>query len=192
VTAPAPPPSRARFVVRELRWSDFDAIRETFFRFFDERTVDRELGLTLFRTPPSLSDEVTWFSGLYRRVLAGDAIVAVAERDGVAVGHCTIGRAAPTEDSEGSHVGVLGIVVDRDHRGQGIGRALLTSALGQCAGKFELVRLSVFAVNRRARRLYEEFGFVYVGTIPRAIHRGDRYFDEELMVKDLGRGDTNR
>jgi RimJ/RimL family protein N-acetyltransferase len=192
VTARAPTPSEAKFVIRELRWSDFDPVRETFYRLFEERTADPEIGITLFRTRPSYSDEVTWFTSLYRKVLAGDAIVAVAELGGQAVGHCTIGRAGPTEDSEGSHVGELGILVDRDHRGSGIGRALLANALGQCAGKFELVRLSVFAVNRRARRLYEEFGFVYVGTIPRAIHRGDRYLDEDLMVKDLGRADTNR
>ena len=47
---------------------------------------------------------------------------------------------------------------------------------------FEVVRLSVFATNPRAQRLYSRFGFVPVGRIPRAIRRGTEYIDEEEMV----------
>ncbi len=115
---PATPPRP--FVVRELRWSDFDAIRETFYLLFEERTVQRDIGITLFRKRPSYEDEVAWFTNLYRHVLAGDTIVAVAERDGLVVGHCTIRRVGPSDDSETSHVGELGILVHRDHRGPGL------------------------------------------------------------------------
>jgi len=52
------------------------------------------------------------------------------------------------------------------------------------------VRLSVFANNVRAKRLYTEFGFRDVGRQPRAIRRGDSYIDEDLMALDLGAGRT--
>jgi len=91
-----------------------------------------------------------------------------------------------TPDAEDGHVGVLGILVERDHRGRGVGRALLEEAIARSRGRFELLRLSVNADNPRARRLYERFGFRKVGSIPRSHRRYGTYVDEELMVLRLG------
>jgi len=179
------PRSPDEVVVRELRWTDFDPIRETYYRLYDERERNPDLGITLFAHRPSYADEVNWFSTLYRSVLNGDAVVAVAERSAGFAGHCTVRRVGPSPESETAHVGELGILVDEAHRGQGVGRALLDRVLRDCGERFEVVRLSVFATNHRARRLYESFGFVRVGTLPGVIRRGDRYLDEDLMVKSL-------
>ncbi len=46
---------------------------------------------------------------------------------------------------------------------------------------------TVFADNERAKALYRKMGFVTVGRVPKAVHRGGRYFDEEIMHLDLGR-----
>jgi len=180
------------FEIRELRWSDFDGLRETYFSLYEERATGYPIGIGLFRDRPSYADEVRWFSGVYQHVLAGDSVAAIADVGGRAVGSCFVNRHGPTEASEGGHVGELGILVDRLHRGSGIGTELLRDALRQCRGKFEIVRLSVFATNPGARRLYERFGFVPCGRIPKAIRRGNEYVDEDLMVLDLGRLDANR
>jgi len=179
-----PGPGR-RLTVRELRWTDFDPIREIYWLLYDEREAHSDVGIHLFDTRPDYADEVTWFANLFRSVAAGDAVVAVGEEDGVVIGHCTVRRFGPGPRSETSHMGELGILVHRDHRGRGIGRALLADVLRQCDGRFDSVRLSVFSTNRRARKLYEEFGFVHVGTVPRVFRRGDRYIDEEIMVRPL-------
>jgi RimJ/RimL family protein N-acetyltransferase len=192
VTSSATERPSADPVVRELRWSDFDGLREAYYLLYEERLVHPEIGITLFGTQPSHADEVAWFSDLYRRVESGAAVVVVAEQDGRVIGNCTVGRVGPTDDFEGGHVGVLGILVHRDHRSRGVGSALLARALEQCRGRFELVRLTVFSVNVRAHRLYERFGFVDVGTLPAAVRRGDRYFDEQLMVLDLREPNANR
>jgi RimJ/RimL family protein N-acetyltransferase len=178
--------------IRDLRWSDFDDLRDTYFLLYEERTAQPDIGIGLFETQPTYENEVAWFANQYRQVLLGNAVVAIAERDGRAIGTCTVRRVGPSAESETGHVGELGIVVHRDHRGTGAGTALLKHALEQCRGKFEVVRLSVFSVNVRARRLYERFGFVPIGTIPRAIRRNGQYFDEDFMVLDLGRADVNR
>ncbi len=175
----------APFTLRELRWSDLESLRETYYLLYDERETNPEIGITLFATRPSPADEVAWFAQLYRAVLAGDAVCVVADVDGRSVGSCTVRRAAPTAESEGAHVAELGILVHRDYRGHGVGRALLARALRECEGRFETVFLRVFSVNVRARRLYEEFGFVRTGTLPREIRRGNRYFDAEIMFKHL-------
>lgn len=187
--APGPPvpsvPPHGDLSVRDLRWNDFDDLRETYYRLYDERAEGEAIGITLFSERPSLEDEAEWFSRLFRDVVSGRTIVSVAEVDGQAVGTCTIGPAGPSSLSEVAHVGVLGILVRRGHRGQGAGTALLTHALGRCPGRFELVRLSVFADNVRAQRLYARFGFAPVGRLPAAIRRGGHYFDEVVMVRDF-------
>jgi L-amino acid N-acyltransferase YncA len=188
--APAAPNGRVE--TRELRWNDFDAIRETFYLLFEERTTQPDIGITLPDHPPSLEDEATWFTSLYRRVAQGEAIVVVGEHNGQVVGHVTVSRVATSAQHEAAHVGELGIVVHRDHRGAGVGDALMREAIRQSRAKFELVRLSVFSVNARARRLYERHGFVYVGTRPAAVKRGSTYYDEDLMVVDLRSPGANR
>ncbi len=172
-------------LVRELRWSDFDNLREGYYRLYDERAAGEPIGITLFGTRPTYADEVAWFSRLYQGVLAGESVCRVAEVDGHAVGNCVVERLGATPDFETAHVGNLGILVHAPYRGQGVGTALLKETLDACRGTFELVRLSVFSVNVRAIELYRRFGFVPYGRQPAAIRRGDRYFDEDLMILDL-------
>jgi RimJ/RimL family protein N-acetyltransferase len=180
---PAPPSSPV--TVRELRWTDFDPLREMYYLLYEERERNPEIGISLFETRPSYEDEVRWFSGLYDRALRGDAIVRVAEIDGGVVGNCVIGREGPSRTSELGHMGVLGILVHRDFRGRGAGDALLSACLGACSGTFDVVVLSVFVANPRARALYERHGFVVYGRVPGAVLRGGRYLDEDQMVLDL-------
>ena len=184
--SPSPPEVPRPLIVRAVRWTDFDDLRETYYRLYEERDRGAPVGITLFRERPSLLDEIDWFSSLYARALRGDDVWSVAERDGHVVGNCHIGRVGPSPLSEQAHVGVLGILVHEAHRGTGVGAALLTHALAEARGRFELVRLSVFTINQDAKRLYARFGFVDSGHVPRAVKRGHAYFDEDEMVLDLG------
>ncbi len=173
--------------VRELQWGDFEEIVRTYYRLYDERDAGELHGITLSASKPSLADEVSWFASLFRQVLAGEAIVSVAEVGGRAVGHCSIRRVGRTVDSENAHVGELGIVVDRDHRGRGVGSALLRDALRRARRNFSVVRLWVFGSNTGAKRLYVRFGFRPAGVVPRAIRRGREEIDDELMFVPLDR-----
>jgi RimJ/RimL family protein N-acetyltransferase len=176
----------SRFVVtRELRWNDFDPLREMYYLLYDERETNPLIGIHLFAERPSYADEVRWFSGLYLRVLSGDSVVRIAELEGEVVGSCVVNRDGPTPTSETGHTGTLGIMVHRDFRGRGAGRALMASVLDGCRGKFDFVQLSVSVENPRARKLYEEFGFAPFGRRPAAGRRGDRYLDSDLMQLDL-------
>ena len=178
-------PERTPPTVRDLRWSDADPFIDMYWGLYEERRDGQPIGITLFAERPSRSDEVAWFASLYRKALDGESIVVVAECDGRPAGHCEIWPVRPGPTSETSHVGELGIVVDRPFRGRGCGTALLRAALARARGKFEVVRLSVFATNARAQRLYERFGFATVGRFPAAIRRGGEYIDEVLMFVDL-------
>lgn len=172
-------------VIRELRWSDAEPFFDLYWELYDERDEGLPIGITLYRDRPGRADEVAWFSNLYQRVLNGEWVSVVAEIDGRPVGHCEIWPVHPGPPSENSHVGELGIVVDRRHRGMGCGGALIARALELARGRFEIVRLSAFATNTRAQALYARLGFVMIGRVPATHRRGDQYIDEVLMVLDL-------
>ena len=116
---------------------------------------------------------------MYVKVLDGDMIVQVAEEDGAAVDLCSITRQRP--GSELDHTGVLGIAIKKAYRGRGVGRALMESTLKRCKGTFEQVILEVFESNVRAQSLYKKMGFKGYGKIPKAIKRGERYINVNLM-----------
>ncbi len=176
-------------LVREVKWTDFDDLVDSYYRLYDERAAGNvELGIPLFPQRPDRATEIDWFSGLYKKILSGDTVGRVAEADGRAVGACFVSRSIPSAGHETGHVGVLGILVREEYRGQGAGTALLEATIDACRGVFDLVKLTVFSVNTRAEALYRRFGFVRVGHVPAAIRRGDRYLDEEVMVLDLRPG----
>jgi len=86
------------------------------------------------------------------------------------------------------HKGLIwGVYVAPEARGQGGGRALLdaTIACARTLPDLAQIHLTVVATNLAARRLYESLGFTVYGTEPRALHVGDTYLDESLMVLRL-------
>ena len=75
----------------------------------------------------------------------------------------------------------LGIGIERDYRGRGLGRRLMNQALDFARNSPSLhwVDLKVFAHNTRAIDLYTRLGFVEVGRVP------DRFRIEGLAVDDV-------
>jgi RimJ/RimL family protein N-acetyltransferase len=171
-----------RINIRPARREDVDDLRRIYLRLYDERDAGARVGITLFNSRPSPEDENVWYERQLQRAASGELIYLVAEVDGHAVGSCAIGRVGPTETSEEAHVGELGILVSEEMRGQGVGSALLERSIADARAKFEVLFLSVFSNNVRARRLYERFGFSVCGHLPRVVKRGGEYFDEERMV----------
>lgn len=94
-------------------------------------------------------------------VRAAKGVHLVALVDGAIVGWCDI---TPITFEGMSHVGRLGMGVHADFRGQGIGKALLRTALTKAFGQgLERVELEVFRSNVAAVRLYQAHGFVQEG-----------------------------
>jgi ribosomal protein S18 acetylase RimI-like enzyme len=172
-------------LVRDVRWSDFEDLKAIYYHLYDERAAGEPIGIHLFGERPTEGDEVDWFARTFRGALEGQSITVVAEVDGRPVGACTIGRKGPRPDSEIGHVGILGILIDHRYRGRGIGRALMVAAIEKARGMFEIIQLSLFADNHRARALYRKLGFVPFGVLPAGHKRSGKYIDEEYMFLDL-------
>jgi len=87
-------------------------------------------------------------------------------------------------DMRGPFAGYIQTVcVDAPHRSHGIGRALIRVAEERALRDSPNVFLCVSTTNDRARRLYEELGYVRIGEIPDYLAQGHT---EILMRKSSG------
>ncbi len=109
------------------------------------------------------------------------AAVFVAERDDGAL----VGRLSVARDSHpaSAHVADLGLMVAKDARRQGVGRALLQVAVdwARRSGVRKL-ELHVFPWNEAALALYESFGFEREGYRRGHYHRAGEDVDAILMA----------
>jgi len=131
--------------------------------------------LALLESPPEADTRK-----YVRDSIAGGAPHFVALADGKVVGWCDV---AVRPRSTQRHSGVLGIGVIRDHRGKGIGRALMQAALtGARASGMRRIELTVRVDNEPAKRLYESFGFVTEGLCKRHMCIDGQFVDSWLMA----------
>jgi ribosomal protein S18 acetylase RimI-like enzyme len=80
------------------------------------------------------------------------------------------------------------LFVAPEWRRHSIGRALMAEVIARARRLEELeqVRLDVVTTNMAAIALYRSLGFVIYGTDPRTLKLDERYWDEHLMLLDLG------
>jgi len=84
------------------------------------------------------------------------------------------------------HRGILGIIIAKEYREVGIGRALMERLIRWATEHpvIEKVCLAVLADNTRAINLYKSLGFVEEGRRPREVRFSkDRYVDDILMYR---------
>ena len=107
----------------------------------------------------SVGDERRYLKALRRYP---NAAVLVAERtDGELVGRMSLAR---DTHPASAHVADLGVMVAKDARGHGVGRALLAAAVEWARGSgIRKLELHVFPWNEPAIKLYERFGFEQEG-----------------------------
>lgn len=88
----------------------------------------------------------------------------------VMVGGAIAGMVAVEEEPE--FLWLVKLYLEPDHRGHGLGSALLEQVLRQASSSGRRVRLRVLRVNTRARQLYERHGFQVIQASP------ERFFME--------------
>nr|HAT8714957.1 GNAT family N-acetyltransferase [Legionella jordanis] len=104
----------------------------------------------------------------------------VALYEGQLIGWCDI---SPLDRPVFAHIGSLGIGVIAAHRGKGVGRALMSAALQKARQKgLTRIELTVREHNKRAIKLYQEFGFVTEGIHKNAVCINGRYENHIFMA----------
>ncbi len=87
-----------------------------------------------------------------------------------------------------SHVAeVSSLIIRKDYRRMGLGKRLMTEVIAtakkELKRKPKILRLSVFAVNEPAIKLYTKFGFNAVASIPKQLQYKKKMVDETIMIK---------
>jgi RimJ/RimL family protein N-acetyltransferase len=139
-------------------------------------SVARELKyLAFLEAPPPAEVRKFVLSNIAERVPQ-----FVALDDDRVVGWCDV---LPKPRPALRHSGVLGMGVISEHRGRGIGRALLDATLQTAkASGISRIELTVRVDNERAKRLYERFGFVIEGLCRRHMRVDGEFKDSWLMA----------
>lgn len=116
---------------------------------------------------------------------SGRAGLVLAEFDGEYIGNASFDVAGPSRRN--SHRADIGIALYSDYTGMGIGKklfSLILETIENCG--FESAELTVVEGNDRAIHMYESFGFVEVGRIPKANKYEDGTYAADIhMVKTL-------
>ncbi len=174
-------PGGKRIVVRVARPEDAAGLLAS------TTAVFAELGNTVTEPDEFQVTEEQERAWIERKLNDPGGLLLVPEIDGAIIGSLSLDRAGRRRLA---HTATLGVIVNREWRGKGVGTVLIDTALKWAAesGVIEKVCLSVFASNGRAIRLYERLGFAEEGRRPKGIKVGpDRYDDEVLMYRFVER-----
>lgn len=168
--APAPAPGPA-FELQPLGPSHFDRLHDLF------DAVCRERRFLAFTQAGPREQTAAY----YRGIVARGETHFVAVDAGRVVGWCDVLQQFADVRR---HVGTLGMAVAASHRGQGVGRALITRAIEHASARgLTRIELTVHVENHAAQALYRSVGFEHEGTQRRAWRIDGRHFDVHAMAR---------
>jgi RimJ/RimL family protein N-acetyltransferase len=128
----------------------------------------------------SASEERRYLRAIRRSRHAAVLVAEVTER---IVGRLSIAR---DPHPASGHVADVGVMVAREHRRQGAGRALMAAAEDWARGVgVSKIELHVFPYNAAALALYESLGYAREGLRRRHYRRGGELVDAVLMAKEV-------
>jgi RimJ/RimL family protein N-acetyltransferase len=128
-------------------------------------------------------EERKWLEDNIKGMRMGNKIYILAVINGKIAGGSNI----HTGKGADSHVGQFGVTLREKYTNIGIGSRLSELIINEAIKiGVEIVRLSHYWDNERAKHVYEKLGFKHVGIIPKAKKtKNGSYQDEALMYKKL-------
>lgn len=164
--------------IRYPKWEDVNSLLG-----FINKVSKEDTFITFSGEQLSLSDESKFLAGKFVEMELKNAVFIVCEYDGQIIGTTEVTR-NKEELKRGEHIGILGITIDQDFRGEGIGSFLLETAVEQAKmhidGLMKII-LNVYSINEIAMSMYEKAGFKNVGTISKSIKYKQNYIDKHIM-----------
>jgi RimJ/RimL family protein N-acetyltransferase len=134
-------------------------------------------------TKVNYKQEKIWLTDVLKSIRKNESIMIVAQVDGDVVGSCQV-----TRDifDVSRHVGTLGVALQKEVRGIGIGTRLVKLCLTESKKiGIKIVKIYVFDTNKEAMKFYKKFGFKEIGRIRRGVLHNNRYKDDIIMTKQL-------
>lgn len=132
----------------------------------------------------TLKDEIKYLKDQLKLIEQKNSVRLLVFFDSKLIGITEINMRDKTE----KHVGILGISVAKDFRGEGLGKLLMELILKEAEKEMsdlKIVTLEVYSTNDIAKKMYEKFGFERYGLLPEGITRGGKFEDAILMYKNI-------
>lgn len=132
----------------------------------------------------SFDEEKKYMDDYFKKFKKGEAIKLLAFHNDKLIGLGDI----TMKDKIEKHVGLFGLTVTKEYRGEGIGKLLLNLII-ENAKKYlpeiKIIQLGVFANNCPAKNLYKKFGFKEFGKLPKGIIHKEKFVDHVYMHREL-------
>ncbi len=144
-----------------------------------EKTFIRFQGEVLLK-----KDEKKYLEDYIKKIKVNKAVKLMVFHDKQLIGMADI----TMEDKISVHVGLFGITVLKEFRGQGIGKLLIDLIINEAKKnikQLKIIILSVFDGNDRAKNLYKSFGFINYGMLPKGIKYKGEYINHYYMYKNI-------
>lgn len=157
--------------------ADVDALLEFINKLADEDTF------ISVRKKKTKKEEVEYLAKITQALKKKKGLTITAFYQNKVVANGEVNRMGERRE----HVGLLGVSVARDFRGQGIGEWLMKELIRIAKGvlKVKLITLEVFSNNSRAINLYQKLGFKECGRLPEAINYKNKFVDNIIMYLKL-------
>ena len=164
-----------KILIRHVIESDIDGIWNNF-----NEVVDEKIYLPVLFPVRSKFEKQSWFHSIQKeREICIVAIHPTMASPYNILGQCEISN---LEWDAATHVGSLGIIVQRKFRDLGIGFNLIDKAIRESKRlNKEKIILSSFLDNERALFLYKKIGFKTTGIRKKQFYMDSVYYDEVLM-----------
>lgn len=169
-------------VIRYPKWEDLSLMHEFINTISQEDTYVTFSGETVTR-----EGEMYYLSEMFKGMEMQDNLYVSCFIENQFAGSCSILR-----DLQGRrrsyHVGIFGITIAREFRGEGIGEILSQTTIDearQVIPGLSLLRLQMYSPNTVAHHLYEKLGFIDYGTLPGGVWYRGSFVDEIIMYKKL-------
>lgn len=164
-------------IIRYPAKTDLQAMWEYINALSKERTFIRFQGEEI-----SLEDEEKYLNSFLEKISQRKAVKLLVICDEKIIGISDV----TMKDLAQKHIGVFGITVAKNFRGQGIGKMLMELMLKEAQKnllQLEIIILDVFGSNNLAKKMYQKFGFVEYGLLPKGLKLEKGYADDVLMYK---------
>ncbi len=145
-----------------------------------EKTFVVSQGITF-----NLKDEKDYLDKSLRKIDQGNMVQIFAFDKNILVANVSLTR---SNNSIESHVCTLAIGVKKEYRDKGLGRILIKeihSLARKQIKDIKIFRLGVFGNNIRAIHLYESFGYLKSGLLPKGIKWRNKLVDHIYMYKKV-------
>lgn len=167
-----------KFILRIPSEKDAQALHKFISALIDE-------DIYLLRGPEdkiTLEQERQWLKAKTEEIKKRETVIITAFSENEVAGqvHLEVG------EYRGRFLGKIGISVDKEFRGEGLGEKLMLEIETEARKlKLKILHLEVFVDNKIADNLYKKLGYTQFGMLPGAIEYKGGMIDEKYLYKRL-------